>query len=188
MTHEDKAEIIEFIIPLDFQGAHISVSDTLENCFVATLKYLQNNDFVICGLMKTASGNHHDADWQDKYTIIGDGGAFSDVFDQKSKQSPLFYYDWPIFERIEVLSEKEMENWSKPFSNYDGEEKIRLIYATRKDKKQYIFETTQEIILPADKTYEYEWHEWDLHKKSLNHKSYGIAGYGHSPFCWRQIT
>ena len=58
-----------------------------------------------------------------------------------------------------------MENWSKPFSNYDGEEKIRLIYATRKDKKQYIFETTQEIILPADKTYEYEWHEWDLHKK-----------------------
>ncbi len=28
----------------------------------------------------------------------------------------------------------------------------------------------------------------ELKEKSLNHKSYGIAGYGHSPSCWHQTT
>lgn len=164
---------MNFIIPLNFMGSHIAVSDTKEHCFVTALKYLQKDGFIIHGLKKTASGNSHDENFQDKYTVVGDGGAFADFFDKESKRETVLYVDSPIIERISTLSEEEMERWSKPFAAYSGEEENRYIYAVQGDKR-YSFETRMTYIQTPDKSRNYDRLEWGLRNmiytlKVINH-------------------
>ena len=130
----------DYIIFLGINGSHIAVSENRQHCFVTALQYLTNYGFTIHGLKKIACGNSHDEDWQDKYTVIKDGGSFAEFFNKESQRKAVLYSDKPIMEYIDNLSIDEMEKWSQYFENYSGEESFRYIYASR-DNKDYTFIT-----------------------------------------------
>ncbi len=152
---------MRFIVPLNITGSHIVISDTKESCFVCSLQYLQKDGFMILGLKKTAEGNSHDENWQDKYTVIGDGGDFKALFERENSRLTGIYEDSPIVEHIESLTEEEMLRWSLPYAACNGESQHRYIYAVR-DAKKYIFETESEYIQTPDKTRNYDRIEWGL--------------------------
>ena len=149
--------LIPFVIKPDiFDPTHIVIGSTKEQCYVASLKYLEKENFTVLGLMKTIRGNSHDESWLDKYTVIGDGGVFSDKFEKAEKRKATLYTEAPIVEHIEVLSDAEAEKWSQPFERYpNGEEHNRYICATRGNKKQYLFRTERKFIETPLKTDDY---------------------------------
>ena len=155
----------EYIVPLDFIGSHVSVNNTKEHCLVSSLRYLQKHGFTIHGLKKTARGNSHDENWQDKYSVIGDGGPFANTFKDASEQKKVLYVDSPIVEHLDSLTDEAMQEWSQPFQYYSGEEEHRYIYATRDNKEMYVFDASSVFIQTADKSWEYEKTEWGLRKE-----------------------
>ncbi len=141
----------DYIILLDFKNTFIAVSENRQHCYVTALQYLTSCRFTICGLKKIARGNSHDEDWQDKYTVIKDGGSFAEFFNKESQRKAVLYSDKPIMEYIDNLSIDEMEKWSQYFENFSGEAGWRYIYAS-KDNKDYIFKTAfTYIIMPNGK-------------------------------------
>lgn len=152
-----KIQKYAFIIPINSIGSHISINDSKEHCLISSLNYLQKDGYTILGLKKTACDNI-DKNWQDFYTVIGDGGIFAEDFKNTEKRKTrltTLYVNSAIVNYIDTLSEEEMEKWSKKIESYNDEKPYRYIFAMKKNKK-YIFEVSEVAIQTEDdsKTYE----------------------------------
>lgn len=155
----------DIVINLNDFKSFIVCSDTKENCYVQLLRYLIHHNHTIYGLKKTACGNSHDEKWQDEYTVINDGGLFKDKFLEISKRESSLYIEKPSIVYIDALTQGCMKEWSKPFTNGNGEEHFRYIYFSDKDSnKPYIYKVKNVYAHPIDKLSHEQWKEW--YKKS----------------------
>lgn len=141
------------------------ISDSKEHCYQQLIKFLQENYIRIYGLKKTARGNSHDENWHSLYTFINGDNPFSEVIEKVKSSKAEPYVDAPTVEFIDKLSEEEIKKWSKSYSRYSGEESVRLIYATKYDKKKCVICITETFPQKNGQS-ETEWYDWGFRKEN----------------------
>lgn len=106
-------------------------ADSLENSYIACINYLIKNEYTIEGLVVRKRNSNYDTEYQ--YTVIGDEESIVSKRAEKKKQRVLqniseynYNFPVPIIEKINILTDEYIENWSKPFED----EFVRKVYAS----------------------------------------------------------
>jgi len=95
--------IKDFVIRM-YSDNILTAAESKERCYVNLLTYLKRIGYSICGCRKTKEGNSHDDDWQDCYTVVGDGGPFKGMFEKVKQRMASTYECKPALEHIEALT------------------------------------------------------------------------------------